>query len=431
MSLRITSLGTGTVKLSGREVSWPSTASRNLFFLLLSGAQGYSRSEIIQRLALHSEADEGHNHFKVTLYRLRRALGDPEAVVEQDHRLRLAARYHERSDLFLYREALRAGKQAGTRAERLRHYTHALSLYAGDFLPENPAEWAEEVRASLHTAHVRTLLEVTFLHCDGLECHAAVRHLAGALNMDPLLGENYQQNLITCLCLTKDSHSAVTHYRRYLRFIQHEIGDSPMPETVDLVERIKNGQPYPARHIGSSLPCPRRALGGEALVRTALPPSLDLPALTADLALGHRLLGLLRRLNAARTWEGLTRGVRTFLGEEVQAGCAGVVPSPAPNPPGSGGRASAVPPSLPPEVQAAVARAFGQAAGGAGAFPEPGPPLALETVVDEDGAPIAAVYAARPTGSQEFSVTERETVSRVASALGYVLAQPRWQPSSR
>ncbi|WP_102124683.1 AfsR/SARP family transcriptional regulator [Deinococcus planocerae] len=431
MSLRITSLGTGTVKRSGLEVNWPSTASRHLFFLLLSHPQGYSRSEIIQRLSLHADADGGRNHFKVTLYRLRRALGDPAAVVEQDHRYRLAERYHERSDLHLYREALRAGKRAETREERLRHYAYALSLYAGDFLPENPAEWAEEVRTSLYTAHVRTLLEVAFLHCDGLECHAAVRHLAGALNLDPLLGENYQQDLITCLCLTQDEHSAVTHYRRYLRFIQHEIGDSPMPGTVDLVERIKQGQPYPARHIGSSLPCPRRALAGAILMRKVRPPNLDLPALAADLARSHRLLGLVRRLSSSRSWKGLAGGGRGFLVEEVGAGYAGVLPYPLPET----WPTSAAHPALPPDVQAAahaaLTRALGQPAGETGPAPEPGPPLALETVVDGTGAPIAAVYAARPAGSGDFGVTDRETVGRVASALGHVLAQPRWHSLSR
>ncbi|MFK7603616.1 bacterial transcriptional activator domain-containing protein [Deinococcus sp. SM5_A1] len=64
--------------------------------------------------------------------------------------------------------------------------------------------------------------------------------LAAALHKDPLISERWHQDLMIGLA-ARDRYAAVEHYRRYVRYLRAEVGDTPMQETTALAQRIKDG----------------------------------------------------------------------------------------------------------------------------------------------------------------------------------------------
>ncbi|AZI44212.1 hypothetical protein EHF33_15025 [Deinococcus psychrotolerans] len=72
---------------------------------------------------------------------------------------------------------------------------------------------------------------------------AATDALATALKRDPLISEQYHQQLMIRLALRADRYAAIEHYRRYVRYLRAEVGDTPMHETTALAQHIKDGLP--------------------------------------------------------------------------------------------------------------------------------------------------------------------------------------------
>lgn len=64
--------------------------------------------------------------------------------------------------------------------------------------------------------------------------------LEAALELDPLIGEDHDQQLMLCLSTVRGKYAAVEHYRRYASFLRSDLGDTPMLETTALAGRIKN-----------------------------------------------------------------------------------------------------------------------------------------------------------------------------------------------
>lgn len=326
MSVVSRTLGQDQVLVEGRAVHWPSRAARDMFYLLLISPHGHTKTEIIELLWGDAPGSDSTSNFKVTQFRLRQSLGDQGATVERGGRYALAPAYYAQADHVQFLEALeRPASQP--REERLAQLDRAFALYGGDFLPDHTTEWAEDTRNTLRAAYVQARLEVAQTHCTAVECHSAVRNLAVALAAEPLLGEHFHQDIMTCLCTLHRPDDALSHYRHFLTYIQRDIGDTPSLQTMQLADHIRNGQPHVSRHIGASLPCPRRMLYGDAHLEVKPLPQLDPALLERSLTRGRQLVDLIRSLGGVREWPQLAGLVEQFLTSELRGHFVWLVPA--------------------------------------------------------------------------------------------------------
>ncbi|WP_216322123.1 AfsR/SARP family transcriptional regulator [Deinococcus aestuarii] len=262
--LRVRSLGAIEVARDGQPVRWGAGSARDLVFLLLARPEGLTRDEIIDALWHEDAGDRSGNRFRVALHRARTALGGPGSVVELHGAYHLSDGVLRSSDVFALYAALHEAEHSEGEA-RFRALSRAVETYGGDFLPHVQAEWARAAREEYRGVYTRARLERSLLHCEGLHCDLAVRDLALALRADPYIGENYHQKLMTCLSVVEGRYAATEHYRRFLRFLREDLGDTPMPETVALAQRLKAGEPICVRGHRDALPrfhtCPLTADG--------------------------------------------------------------------------------------------------------------------------------------------------------------------------
>ncbi len=238
--LQIRTLGQVGVWVGGRPARWGAHSAEALFFYLLSYPEGRRKEEILEALWGLDPSPMANNRFRVTVFRVRATLAHPGAIVEAYGRYRLAEAVLQSSDLFAFYQALRQAQQARCEVVRLQRYQEALALYQGDYLPGFNNNWAAQAREEHKNAYIQALLETALIHQNREDWAAASHYLERALQADPYLGENYHQQLMWCLAAAGERYRAIEHYRRFVRFLHEELGDTPMPETRELAERIKH-----------------------------------------------------------------------------------------------------------------------------------------------------------------------------------------------
>jgi DNA-binding SARP family transcriptional activator len=309
--LDILTFGQARVAFAGQDVAWPAASARDLLLYLLSSPSGRSRADIVTALWPDEQLDRAAagNRFRVALHRLRVALRDAGAVTEELERYRLSSAVIQASDAWKLGQALRDAEVAQTPAERRTALLTAVGLYSGEYLPDHRSDWAAEVRAAHKASYVQASLELSMLHCAAAECAPAIRQLAGALRADPLIGENYHQDLMACLASVQGKYAAVEHYRRFLELLRLDLGETPMQETNELAARLKAGDDVCPHQIGRDLPCGRhlaRQIG-------ALELREDAGDLHQELLRARTVLHLSNSLQAATTWAEVAEQSRRVL----------------------------------------------------------------------------------------------------------------------
>lgn len=431
MTLSVTTLGGQNVMNGDRTVTWPSAAARDLFFMLLGHPAGQTREAIVETLWDSALTPSTRANFKVTLHRMKQALGDADAVTENQHTYALHPRYADAADETHFHAALGQMLRAESRADRLRFGYRAATLYSGDYLLAYGWAWAEERRDALRSEYVQLRLELAALHCGALECSAAIRNLGAGLASDPLTGEGHHQVLMTCLYTMGRTDDALTHFRHYAVFVQREVGDTLSDEMVTLADTLKSGRQHTARQIGGPLPCPRRALYGLSPRVTGVAAPLDLGAWAAELRRGQTLHAFATRLHGARSRAAFAQLVQRFF-----QGAAGVPLAAL-----LGGETTVAPIAL--EGGEAWPSGAGPALAAACGLRMSAEHDLEESVVTVQGWRVKAVpLPGRLDGTPvtlclgvpaaaEPAALEAELIVQAVATLRHVLAQPRWAESRR
>ena len=317
LNLKIVTFGQLRVLIDGHDVVWHASSARDLFFFLLSSPEGRSQDDIATALWPEEEGRSAasSNRFRVALHRMRAAFGDQEAVVKEYDRYRLSHQVLGTSDVYALHAALQDADFAATPEARRLALQRAVDSYGGEYLPDHRADWASAARAEHKASYVRATLELSMLHCEAAECDLAIRHLAQALRADPLIGENYHQDLMACLASVESKYAAVEHYRRFIKYLRDDLSDTPMPETMLLAGRLKAGELVCPHQIGAHAPCAKHLAQRATLITLEADGfNSDMGEVHAELVRAQLLLRLSQLLQPAETLEEVERLTLEALG---------------------------------------------------------------------------------------------------------------------
>jgi LuxR family maltose regulon positive regulatory protein len=181
-----------------------------------------------------SEGDAAHHALESALYRLRRLLGAPSAIVVTAGKLTLD-RQQVWVDMWAFESELRTGGAADSAAERL---ARMLELYSGDFLAQELEKtWAVERRQVLREKFVRAIGDLAHGYENrGLWQEAAGVYRAG-IEVDGL-SEEFHRGLITCHRELGDRGAAVQAYRRCSELLLKKLGVQPSPKTLAVYRSV-------------------------------------------------------------------------------------------------------------------------------------------------------------------------------------------------
>jgi DNA-binding SARP family transcriptional activator len=156
--VRIEMLGGFAVRVGGRELALGRKVPRRpldlLRYLAVHAGRQLPEGEVAGALWPGRAPAAAIRALAVTLHRLRRLLGVPEAILRREGRIGVDPRTMW-CDCAAFERLLAEAARCGERRRRMALTAGALELYRGEFLAgETRAAWVLPVRARLHESYV-------------------------------------------------------------------------------------------------------------------------------------------------------------------------------------------------------------------------------------------------------------------------------------
>ncbi|MBX9632055.1 MAG: hypothetical protein K2X67_16185 [Burkholderiales bacterium] len=247
--IRIMTLGRFALTKNGQQLVFKGKVQQRplslLKFLAAQADRGAAMSDISAALWPDSDGDLAANALKVTLHRLRKLLGNDEAIVVRQGSVFLEERFcwtdaHSFEDYADRAERLRI-------AERMSAFeaaaAEALARYQGHFLPaEEAAPWVVATRDRL-ARRARHLVLTLGRHLESIgRANEACMHYEAGLAADPLAEPLYQRLMGAHLSLGQHAE-AMQVYRRCREMLSIVLGIAPCADTQALHRKIRQQDP--------------------------------------------------------------------------------------------------------------------------------------------------------------------------------------------
>ncbi|GMV03082.1 MAG: hypothetical protein AMXMBFR52_27370 [Burkholderiales bacterium] len=189
--VRVRTLGEFAIELDGEPLRFAGKVQKRPLALLKTlvafGCVGVPEAQLAEALWPDAEGDDAHNAFVTTLQRLRKLLGQRDALLLQEGRLGLNPQLCWVDTLAF--ESVDPDDDAAVAEDRER----ALLLYRGAFLAHEDAAWAIAPRERLRARFVRLGGADVRQHVEGADWDGAVACLERLLQADATVEPFYQQ----------------------------------------------------------------------------------------------------------------------------------------------------------------------------------------------------------------------------------------------
>ena len=243
--LKIFTLGKFGLLKDGTPIQFSRKAQEKPLSLLKAvialGGREVKEEDIADVLWPEADGDKAHHSFEMTLHRLRRLIGHPEALQIQDGSLTLNPRYYW-VDVWAFESILGEadGKQeAGLTGEAASLIQKAIEMYRGPFLSGEieepcPIPMRERLRGKFLRS-VRWLghyWEQVNKYEKALECYQR------GLEEDDLAEELYRR-LMLCHQRLGQKVEALSAYKRCEKILKDTLGIEPSPETQNIFRTIR------------------------------------------------------------------------------------------------------------------------------------------------------------------------------------------------
>ena len=206
--------------------------------IICLGGQDVKDYQLVDALWPDDEGDSARDAFRVALHRLRKILGDTEAILVEDGRVSLN-RHLCWVDALVFDELTNSARGS---AELDPSQQRALALYRGALLPADRDEsWSMAMRERLrskfmhHFGRLGSQLESQQAWNEALDLY-----LRG-LDADNLT-ESFYQGLMRCHAALGRHADALGAYRQLREMLAATLGTGPSPATETLYRSLKRAQ---------------------------------------------------------------------------------------------------------------------------------------------------------------------------------------------
>ncbi len=243
-TLRLNALGTACVFSDNRALTaWPYARVKELLFYLAS-YPARTKAQIGLDLWPDASPKQLRNSLGITLYHLRRVLGNSQWIIFEDEVYRFNRALDYQFDVEAFEAQLahtgRVESQTPDRAVTLLQA--AIDLYQGDFVEDfRHGEWFLLRRENLLRKYLDALLRLGRLHFGQRTYDRAAEIYRRAIEKDNVQ-EDAHRELMRCYARLGQRAQALRHYQTFEHILRTELGAPPAPESVALYEQLQRGE---------------------------------------------------------------------------------------------------------------------------------------------------------------------------------------------
>jgi two-component SAPR family response regulator len=239
LPLRISTLGRFEVLSSKATPSRSRKAQQKplqmLKALIAMGGKNVSKESLIDILWPDSEGDTASQSFATTLHRLRKLLGNKNAITLHESLVSINPEVCWLDTWAFESHVDEANGNPGVNPHSLEM---AVSLYSGHFLPaDEGAPWTASIRERLRSKFIRSVERLCEYYEDQGDTSRAVDCYHKALEVDDL-SERIYRNLMSCYGKLGQKADAASVYNRCCRVFNAELGVSPSEKTEAIYRSI-------------------------------------------------------------------------------------------------------------------------------------------------------------------------------------------------
>lgn len=258
-TLRVYTLGRFRLEAAGKELDWRTWPRRQAVTLLkiLVSRRGrpVHREALIEALWPDLDSTEGLKRLKVVVHGMRRGL---EPLRGKGHGLSLittegvgyclpvgeglwvdADRFQELA------QQAEAAAARGFGQEAIAAFEAAAALYGGDYLEDDRySDWVATERERLQEVYLTLLFKGASLYAETGLLERAAQTCQKAVALDPCR-ESAHRLLMACLWKSGRRAEALRQFARCRQVLRQELNVDPMPETVELYQRIHRSATFP------------------------------------------------------------------------------------------------------------------------------------------------------------------------------------------
>lgn len=240
--LEIRTLGIFEVLKDGERIEFTGKTPKKpialLKALIACGGRDVPEARLIN--ALWPDGNVG-DALAVNLHRLRKLLGDGDAIQMQGGRIGLNPGVFWVDTWAFERLVEQAWKPAAKHpGDCLEFSRRALALYRGNFLADDiDAVWAVSTRERLRAKLIRHVVDTVKLFCERKACEHVIEACARGLEVDDLVEPFYQELMRCHLCQGRNVEGLAV-YRRMKHVFSVVLGVAPSPASEVLYRKLRN-----------------------------------------------------------------------------------------------------------------------------------------------------------------------------------------------
>ena len=243
--IRVLTLGRFQIERGGEALAFGGKVARKplelLQFAIASGGADVSAATVMFALWRELEGDKAKSAFNVALHRLRKLLGNDDAIALELGRLSLNPKVVW-VDCLAFEQLVDGA--AGVAPERLTPQSasdlkRAVAMYGGHFLHETEDEpWQMVCRTRLASKFKRSVMQLARHGASSGQAGAVRVLLERALELDPM-AEDLARELMQLLIDSGEQAAALNVFEHCKAAIARGLGAKPAAQTLVLLERIR------------------------------------------------------------------------------------------------------------------------------------------------------------------------------------------------
>jgi DNA-binding SARP family transcriptional activator len=239
--LKVHTLGRFEVLVDGAPLAFARKAPKKPLQLLKAtiafGATDVPEQKLTDALWPNETGDSAHNSFSVALTRLRKLLGDADAIGLVGGRVSL-----NRDRVWIDAVALErtlGDAEAAEDASNEDSLRRAIDYYRGSFLSDDTGEpWTVSLRERLRSRFISGVSGLARRYEEGDQIDAAISLYRRGIEADEL-AEDFYRGLMRCYRTREERAEALTVYRRLKQILSVTLGIGPSPATEQLARELR------------------------------------------------------------------------------------------------------------------------------------------------------------------------------------------------